>query len=253
MTGFDYVHTVTGEVVRSEDFDPLERDEAHYQRRARRGPGGSALGDRIIRDGPFAAGAVLPEWVKGPLPAAEWNALRDELIELRGRAAHVAAMAHNAEVVHSDVPPEALRWKPGEWRGCAPAGMVAVTFGTDDMPAMPGPPVTEIRPVACGQPIPARAGASGRCRLSYGHDGDCAPVTTAAIEGDFLAPVAAGDIRPGDVASVVGGQIRVYRDTVGPGAGLACLVCGRPVERGMVECTACAGADEAAAKRQADR
>ena len=33
---FDYVHKTTGEVVRSEDFDHLERDEMLYQRRARR-------------------------------------------------------------------------------------------------------------------------------------------------------------------------------------------------------------------------
>lgn len=36
--GADYVHTVTGEVVPADKFDPLERDEGVYQRRAVRSP-----------------------------------------------------------------------------------------------------------------------------------------------------------------------------------------------------------------------
>lgn len=34
LVGADYVHTVTGEVVPAADFNPLERDEGMYQRRA---------------------------------------------------------------------------------------------------------------------------------------------------------------------------------------------------------------------------
>jgi hypothetical protein len=49
-----------------------------------------SLADRIITDGPFAAGDVQPEWMRWP-KSADYNELRDELIELRAIVAKVEA------------------------------------------------------------------------------------------------------------------------------------------------------------------
>lgn len=41
-----------------------------------------SLADQIIEHGPFVAGEVQPDWMRWP-KAVDYNALRDELIELR--------------------------------------------------------------------------------------------------------------------------------------------------------------------------
>lgn len=66
----------------------------------------SALGDRIVGDGPFVAGGVQPSWLVEIHAAAEWNGLRQELIELRARAVCPRPEAHMAAEWRGEWPPQ---------------------------------------------------------------------------------------------------------------------------------------------------
>ncbi len=82
----------------------------------------SALGDRIVENGPVRAGVAIP--YRAAPTAAEWNELREELIRLRALDAQPRPLLLSVNVPDEDIEAilnrAAVRWAPGEWRGVAP-------------------------------------------------------------------------------------------------------------------------------------
>lgn len=195
----------------------------------------SALGDRIIEAGPYVANVSK---VPIELVASEWNALRAELIELR-------ALRYDHDKLQDAF---TLACRSRDLNKERADKLAEVKFNTDDIPAMPGPPVTRVDPVEAWKPD-AMAVVDGD-RDAYRWE----PGEWRGVGPDTAPPCGTCGL-PFTDATVEARRCACVDGTPPVKGGLRkCPVC-RSVLIGpmLVECTSCAGREDAAAKRAADQ